>query len=138
MSIDGYRFPPDVIKQADWLYFRFTLSLRDVEEMLAQRGIEVSYETVHCWVNHFRPLIAANICRQRGPPTGRWHLDEGVIRIKGKRLWVLRAVDDEGGVLDVLVQKRRNAAAAVKLLRRRDCQEFRVWVGHNGREGDIP
>ena len=118
LSFKGYRFPPDVIKHSVWLYFRFTLSLRDVEEMLAQRGIEVSYESIRCWVNHFGPLIAANIRRRRGPPTGRWHLDEAVIRIKGKRLWVWRAVDEEGEVLDVLVQKRRNAAAAMKLLRR--------------------
>ncbi|MEI6439712.1 MAG: IS6 family transposase [Alphaproteobacteria bacterium] len=118
LSFKGYRFPPDVIKQAVWLYFRFTLSLRDVEELLAQRGIEVSYETIRCWVNHFGPLISANIRRRRGPPTGRWHLDEAMIRIKGKRLWLWRAVDDEGEVLDVLVQKRRNTAAAMKLLRR--------------------
>ena len=80
LSFKRYRFPPDVIRHTIWLYFRFTLSLRDVEEMLAQRGIEVSYETIRCWVNHFGPLIAANIRRRRGPPTGRWHLDEGVPR----------------------------------------------------------
>ena len=92
-----------MIKHAVWLYFRFTLSLRDVEEMLAQRRIEVSYETIRYWVNHFGPLIAANIRRRRGRPTGRWRLDEAMIRIKGKRLWVWRAVDYEGEVLDVLV-----------------------------------
>ena len=85
-SFKGYRVPPDVIKHAVWLYFRFTLSLRDVEEMLAQRRIEVSYETIPCWVNHFGPLIAANIRGRRGLPTGRSRLDETMIRITGKRL----------------------------------------------------
>ena len=86
-SFKGYRVPPDEIKHAVWLYFRFTLSLRDVEEMLAQRRIEVSYETIRYWVNHFGPLIAANIRRRRGPPTNRWRLYEAMIRIKGRRLW---------------------------------------------------
>ena len=97
LSFKGCRFPPDVIKHSVRLYFRFTLSLHDVEEVLAQRGIEVIYETIRCWVNQFGPLIAANIRRRRGPPTGPWRLDEAVIRIKGKRLWLWRAVDDEGG-----------------------------------------
>ena len=87
LSFKRYRFPPDVIRNAIWLYFRFTLSLRDVEEMLAQRRIEVSYETIRYWVNHFGPLIAANIRRRRGPPTNRWRLYEAMIRIKGRRLW---------------------------------------------------
>ncbi len=104
MSFKGYRFPPDVIKPAVWRHFQFTLSLRDVEELLAQRGVEVSYETIRCWVNHFVSLIAANIRRRRGPSTGRWRPDEIVIRIKEKRLWLWRAVDEEGEVLDVLVR----------------------------------
>jgi putative transposase len=118
LSFKRYRFPPDVIRHAVWLYFRFTLSIRDVEELLAQRGIEVSREAIRCWVNKFGPAIAANLRRQRWSPTGRWHLDEMVVRIRGKRMWLWRAVDDEGEVLDVLVQKRRNAHAAMKLLRR--------------------
>ena len=88
------------------------------EELLAQRGIEVSREAVRCWVIKFGPLIAANLRRRRSPPTGRWHLDEMVVKIGGKRMYLWRAVDDEGEVLDVLVQKRRNKAAALKLLRR--------------------
>jgi putative transposase len=118
LSFKRRRFPADVIRQAVWLYFRFTMSLRDVEEVRAQRGVEVTYETIRCWVNRFGPVIAANIRRRRGPPTGRWHLDEVVVKIKGRRMWLWRAVDDEGEVLDVLVQKRRNTAAAMKLLRR--------------------
>ena len=93
--------------------------------MLAQRGIEVSRETVRCWVIKFGPLIAANLRRRRQPPTGRWHLASGIwhldemyVCIGGRKMWLWRAVDDEGEVLDVLVEKRRNKAAALKLLRR--------------------
>ena len=118
ISFKRHRFPPDVIRYAVWLYFRFTLSVRDVEELLAQRGTEVSREAVRCWVIKFGPLIAANLRRRRSPPTGRWHLDEMVVKIGGKRMYPWRAVDDEGEVLDVLVQKRRNKVAALKLLRR--------------------
>ena len=118
ISFKRHRFPADVIRQAVWLYFRFTLSIRDVEELLAQRGIEVSRETVRCWVIKFGPLIASNLRRRRSPPSGRWHLDEMVVKIGGRRMWLWRAVDDEGEVLDVLVQRRRNKAAALKLLRR--------------------
>ena len=118
ISFKRHRFPPDVIRYAVWLYFRFTLSVRDVEELLAQRGIEVSREAVRCWVIKFGPLIAANLRRRRLPPTGRWHLDEMVVKISGQRMYLWRAVDDEGEVLDVLVQKRRNKVAALKLLRR--------------------
>lgn len=103
---------------AVWLYFRFTLSLRDVEELLAQRGIEVSYETIRCWAMKFGPLIAANLRRRRPLPTGRWHLDEMAVKIGGRSMWLWRAVDDEGEALDVMVQKRRNKAAALELLRR--------------------
>jgi putative transposase len=118
ISFKRHRFPPDVIRYALWLYLRFTLSIRDVEELLAQRGIEASREAVRCWVIKFGPLIAANLRRRRSPPTGRWHLDEMVVRIRGRRMYLWRAVDDEGEVLDVLVQKRRNKHAALKLLRR--------------------
>jgi putative transposase len=118
ISFKRHRFPPDVIRYAVWLYYRLTLSVRDVEELLAQRGIEVSREAVRCWVIKFGPLIAANLRRRRSAPTGRWHLDEMVVKIGGGRMYLSRAVDDEGEVLDVLVQKRRNKHAALKLLRR--------------------
>ena len=108
VSFKRHRYPPDVIRQAVWLYFRFTLSFRDVEEMLAQRGIEASYETVRCWNLKFGREFARNLRRSRPKPTGRWHLDEMVVKICGKRMWLWRAVDDEGEVLDCLVQKRRN------------------------------
>jgi putative transposase len=118
ISYKRHRFPADVIRQAVWLYFRFTLSFRDVEELLAQRGIEVSYETIRCWTLKFGRLYAHNLRRSRPGPTGRWHLDEVVVKIRGRRMYLWRAVDDEGEVLDVLVQKRRNKAAALKLLRK--------------------
>jgi putative transposase len=118
ISYKRHRFPPEVIRQAVWLYYRFTLSLRDVEELLAARGIDVSYETIRCWTNKFGPAIAANIRQRRGSADSVWHLDEMVVRIGGKQMFMWRAVDKEGEVLDVLVQKRRNKAAALKLLRK--------------------
>ncbi len=118
ISFKRHRFPPDVIRQAVWLYFRFTLSFRDVEEVLAQRGIDVSNETVRCWSLKFGRFFAQNLPRSRTKPTGRWHLDEIVVKIRGNRMWLWRAVDDEGEVLDVLVQKRRNTKAALRLLRK--------------------
>ena len=118
ISYKRHRFPADVIRQAVWLYYRFTLSFRDVEELLAQRGVEVSYETIRCWMLKFGPQIAANLRRRRCAPTGRWHLDEMYVRVGGQKMWLWRAVDDEGEVLDVLVQKRRNKHAALKLLRK--------------------
>ena len=100
------------------LYFRFILSLRDTEELLAQRGIEVSYKTIRCWTRKFGQLYAWNLRRSRFAPTGRWNLDEMIVKVDGKRMWLWRAVDDEGEVLEILLQKRRNKAAALKLLRK--------------------
>ena len=118
ISFKRHRFPADVIRHAVWLYFRFSLSFRDVEELMAQRGIDVSYETIRCWTIKFGPLIARRLKKRRSPPTPRWHLNEMVCRIGGKRMYLWRAVDDEGEVLDVLIQRRRDAEAALKLLRR--------------------
>ena len=118
ISFKRHRFPAEVIRQAVWLYFRFSLSLRDVEELLAQRGVEVSYETIRCWTIKFGPAIARNLKRGRPAPSPRWHLDEMVCRIGGRRMYLWRAVDDEGEVLDIVVQRSRDAEAALKLLRR--------------------
>ncbi|MFN4283356.1 MAG: IS6 family transposase [Alphaproteobacteria bacterium] len=118
ISYKRHRFLPEVIRQAVWLYFKFTLSLCDVEDILVERGIDVSYETVRCWAEKFGGAIAANTCRTRPRPGSVWHLDEMVVRINGKRMFMWRAVDQEGEVLDVLVQKRRNKRAAFKLLRK--------------------
>ena len=118
LSFKRHRFPADVIRHAVWLYFRFSLSLRDVEEMLAARGIEVSYETIRCWTRKFGPLIARRLKKRRPAPSPRWHLDEVVCWIGGRRMYLWRAVDDEGEVLDVIVQRRRDNEAALKLLGR--------------------
>ena len=88
VSFKRHRFPADVIRHAVWLYFRFTMSLRDVEELLAERGIDVSYETIRCWVNKFGPQIAENLRRKRPPPSPRWHLDEMVCKVRGKRMYL--------------------------------------------------
>jgi transposase-like protein len=118
ISYSGYRFPPEIIQQAIWLYVRFTLSFRDVEDLLAERGIVVSYETVRRWVNHFGPKIAADLRKRRPKPHTIWHLDEVYIKIDGRLVYLWRAVDAEGEVLDVLVQTRRNKRAALKLMRK--------------------
>ena len=104
ISYKRHCFPAYVIRQAVWLYYRFTLSLRDVEDLLAERGIDLCYETVRCWANKFGPAIAANIRRRRGRADSVWHLDEMIVRINGQRMYMWRAVDKEGEVLDVLVQ----------------------------------
>jgi transposase-like protein len=114
----GYRFPPVIIQQAVWLYARFTLSFRDVEDLLAERGIMVSYETVRRWVRYFGPTIAADLRRRRPKPHSTWHLDEVFIRIDGRLVYLWRAVDAEGEVLDVVVQSKRDKRAALKLLRK--------------------
>ena len=118
VSYSRHRFPSAVIHRSVWLYFRFPLSFRDVEEMLAERGINVSYETIRRWVLKFGPTIAARIRSRRVRPSGTWHLDEVFVRIGGKRTYLWRAVDDEGEVLEVLAQSRRNKRAALKLMRK--------------------
>ena len=117
ISYAGYRFPPDIIQQAIWLYVRFTLSFRDVEDLLAERGIMVSYETVRRWVNHFGPKIAADLHKRRPKPHTTWHLGEVYLKFDGRLVYLWRAVDAEGEVVDVLVQTRRNKRAALRLMR---------------------
>ena len=118
ISFKRHRFPPVIIQHAVWLYARFTLSFRDVEELLAERGIDVSNETVRRWFLKFGRLVASNLRRSRPRASARWHLDEMAIRIRGRRHWLWRAVDDEGEVLDFLVQRRRCARSAARLLRK--------------------
>src|SRR6202522_4623428 len=117
-SYAGYRFPSEIIRQAIWLYLRFTLSLRDVEDLLAERRIIVSYEIVRRWVNHFGPIIAAELRKRRPKPHAVWHLDEVYLKIDGRMVYLWRAVDAEGEVLDVLVQSERDKRAALKLMRK--------------------
>ena len=113
-----HRFPPDIIRHAVWLYARFTLSYRDVEDLLAERGLDISYESIRRWFLKFGAPISRNLRHVRPKPSDHWHLDEMVIVIRGRRHWLWRAVDNEGEVLDFLVQPKRNAKAALKLMRK--------------------
>src|SRR5271156_2505405 len=113
-----HRFPGEIIQHAIWLYLRFTLSYRNVEELLAERGLDLSYETVRRWVLKFGPSIARGLRRRRPRPSNRWHLDEMVVRIGGQQMYLWRAVDHEGEVLDMLVQRRRDSQAALRLMRK--------------------
>jgi transposase-like protein len=119
LSFKRHRFPADIIRHSIWLYTGFTLSFRDVEEMLAERGLDISYETVRRWFLKFGSTIAANLRRTRPRPGDHWHLDEMVIVIQQKRYWFWRAVDNEGEVLDFLVQSRRDAKVAKNLMKKR-------------------
>ena len=118
LSYSGYRFPRDIIQRAVWMYLRFTLSFRDVEELLAERGIAVAYESIRRWVLTFGPVIARELRARRPKPHSRWHLDEVFVRIGGRQMYLWRAVDAEGEVLDVLVQPKRDKRAAQKLMRK--------------------
>ena len=114
----GYRFPAEIISHAVWLYFRFALSHRDIEELLAERGVQVSYEAIRLWCQRFGPLFAGTLRRRRSRSADKWHLDEVQLKIKGRKHWLWRAVDCNGLVLDILVQERRDQEAAERFLRR--------------------
>jgi len=118
LSYSRHRFPPLIIQHSIWLYFRFSLSYRDVEDLLAERGIDVSYETVRRWALKFGSAYARKLRAFRPRPSGKWHLDEVFVSINGKRSYLWRAVDSEGEVLEILVQSRRNKRAALKLMRK--------------------
>src|SRR3569623_3207900 len=127
----GHRFPAEIISYAVWLYFRFPLSLRMVEEMLDARGIIVSHESVRQWALKFGQAFANRIQRHLPAAGDKWHLDEVAIKIAGKKHWLWRAVDQDGLVLDILVQSRRDKRAAKRLLRKllkRQCRAPRVLV----------
>jgi putative transposase len=114
----GFRFPPEVISHAVWLYLRFSLSFRDVEELMAQRGIVVTYETVRQWCLKFGQTYANELRRHRPRCGDKWYLDEMVLTIRGQKHYLWRAVDQEGNVLDILVQSRRNKKAAKRFFRK--------------------
>jgi transposase-like protein len=117
ISFARHRFSPDLIVHAVWLYARFTLSYRDIEDLLAERGLDVSYETLRRWFLKFGGQLSTNLRTNRQAPSDHWYLDEMVIVIRSKRYWLWRAVDNEGAVLDFLVQSRRNTKAAKKLMK---------------------
>jgi len=113
-----HRFHPDIIRRAVWMYFRFNLSFRDVEELMIERGVDVSYETIRRWVDKFGSTYSKRIRSRSETPSSVWHLDEVYTKIAGKMVYLWRAVDDAGTVLDVVVQHRRNTKAATRLLRK--------------------
>ncbi len=117
-SYHGYRFPPEIISHAVWLYHRFCLSFRDVEDLLAERGIMVTYETVRQWCRKFGPEYARRLKRRQGRLGDTWHLDELFVTIQGQQHYLWRAVDQDGDVIDILVQPRRDRRAAERFFRK--------------------
>jgi putative transposase len=118
ISYARHQFPAEIIRHTIWLYLRFSLSYRDVEELLAERGPEASCETVQRWVLRFGPAIAQNLRRLRPRPADFWHSDEMEVSIQGKRMYLWRAVGSEGEILDMLVQPRRDKVATLRLVRK--------------------
>lgn len=116
-SYKGHRYPVEIINHCIWLYFRFPLSFREVEELMLARGVAVSYETIRRWCAKFGQAYANQLRRRRPRPGDKWHLNEVFIRINGRLLYLWRAVDQHGNVLDVLVQSHRNAVSAKRFFR---------------------
>jgi putative transposase len=113
-----HRFPAEIISHAVWLYHVFSLSLRDVELILAERGVVVSNESIRHWCRKFGAAFAQRLRRRRPRPGDTWHLDEVFLRVNGTLYYLWRAVDQHGVVLDILVQERRNGAAAERFFKR--------------------
>ena len=114
----GYRFPPEIISHAVWLYHRFGLSFRDVEDLLAERGVTVTYEAIRQWCRTFGLDYARGLRRRRGRIGDTWYLDEVFVKIQGRLQYLWRAVDEDGDVIDILVQSRRNRRAAIRFFRK--------------------
>jgi len=114
----NHRFPVEIISHAVWLYFRFSLSFRDVEELMGERGVIVTYEAIRQWCRKFGQYYATQLRRRRPRPGDKWHLDEMVLTIKGEYHYLCQAVDQDGNVLDILVQRRRDKWAAKKFFRK--------------------
>jgi putative transposase len=117
-SYKGFRFPAEVISHCVWLYHRFPLSFREVEEMMLERGVVVSHETIRQWCHKFGQTYANELRRRRPRPGDKWHLDEVFIKINGKTQYLWRAVDQDGNVLDILVTSRRDTTAATRFFRK--------------------
>jgi len=117
-SYHGYRFPPEIISHAVWLYHRFSVSFRDGEDLLAERGISVTYETLRQWCLRFGLDYAGQLRRRRGRMGDTWYLDELFIKIQGRQQYLWRAVDQDGDVIDILVQSRHNRRAAARFFRK--------------------
>jgi len=114
----GHRFPPEIISYAVWVYHRFCMSFRDVEDLLAERGIIVSFEAIRQWCRKFGPGYAQRLKRKQGRLGDIWYLDELFVRINGQQQYLWRAVDQDGDVIDILLQPRRDQPAAERFLRR--------------------
>ncbi len=117
-SYQRHRFPSEIISHAVWLYHRFCLSFREVEELLAERGVTVTYETVRQWCQKFGPAYARKLKKRQGRLGDVWHIDEVFVTIQGQRQYLWRAVDQDGDTIDILVQRRRNQRAAERFFRR--------------------
>jgi putative transposase len=113
-----HRFPAEIISHCVWLYFRFCLSYRDAQELMAERGLTLTYEAVRYWCRKFRQAYANQLRRRRPRPGDKWYLDEVFLRINGERHYLWRAVDQEGNILDILVQRHRDKAAAKTFFRK--------------------
>jgi putative transposase len=118
LSYQRHRFPSEIISHAVWLYYRFCLSFREVEELLAERGITVTYETVRQWCQKFGLDYARKLKKRQGRLGDPWHIDEVFVTIQGERHYLWRAVDQDGDVIDILVQRRRNQRPAERFFRR--------------------
>ena len=118
VSYKGHRYPAEIIAHCVWLYHRFPLSFREVEELMLVRGVIVTYETIRQWCAKFGPVYAAGLRRRQPRPGDKWHLDEVFLTINGRRHYLWRAVDQDGNVLDILVQPRRDAKAAKRFFRK--------------------
>src|SRR5262247_3810344 len=114
----NHRFPIEIISHAVWLYFRFCLSFRDVEELLLERGVTVTYEAIRKWYRKFGQTYANQLRRRRPRSGDKWHLDEVFLTIQGERHYLWRAVDQDDHILDILVQRRRNKKATKKFFRK--------------------
>ena len=131
VSYKGHRYPAEIIAHCVWLYHRFPLSFREVEELMVVRGVMVTYETIRQWCAKFGPVYAAGLRRRQPRPGDKWHLDEVFLTINGRRQYLWRAVDQDGNVLDILVSCRRDAKAAKRFFRKllkRQCAYLRVLV----------
>ncbi|MFD3537693.1 IS6 family transposase [Streptomyces sp. NPDC058664] len=118
VSCRSFRFPPEAVSHCMWLYHRFNSSLRDVEELMLERGIEVTRETIHQWTRQFGPAYAAALRRRRPRPGDKWHLDEFFVKINRMQKCLCRAVEQKGNALDILLQNRRNEPAARRFFRK--------------------
>ena len=131
VSYKGHRYPAEIIAHCVWLYHRFPLSFREVEELMLVRGVIVTHETIRQWCAKFGPVYAAGLRRRQPRPGDKWHLDEVFLTINGRRQYLWRAVDQDGNVLDILVQPRRDAKAAKRFFRKlltKQCRVPRVLV----------